>query len=74
VATRSGGPEFIIDETCGFLVAPDDEVALEEALVRMANEAGRFNRQGIQALALSRYGSGKFLGTMEKIYSEKTCN
>ena len=74
VATRSGGPEFILDDNCGILIEPEDAVALEAALVRMASDHRQFDRQGIQTYALTRYGSGKFLETMEKIYSEKTCS
>ncbi len=42
LATRSGGPETIIDhDRNGWLVAPDDPAALGEALIRLARDADR---------------------------------
>jgi glycosyltransferase involved in cell wall biosynthesis len=57
IATRSGGPENIIDEGCGFLVDPGSIADLSEAMLKMINEYDRFSPETIRERVLQKYGS-----------------
>jgi teichuronic acid biosynthesis glycosyltransferase TuaC len=70
VATRSGGPELILNESCGILVAPENAPALGGAMIEMLNRHEQFDGQQIREYALARFGSTHFLQTMENIYRE----
>jgi glycosyltransferase involved in cell wall biosynthesis len=63
IATRSGGPESILDESCGILVKPGNMEELTQAMQRMISEYDGFNQQHIRKRTLESYGS--------KIISEK---
>jgi glycosyltransferase involved in cell wall biosynthesis len=70
VATRSGGPQIILDESCGILVEPGDANALAAGIIQMLDRYQQFDKQQIRENALARYGPTRFLHTMEKIYEE----
>jgi glycosyltransferase involved in cell wall biosynthesis len=72
VATRSGGPEYIVNNDNGIVVSPGDPDALAAAIIRIAHEYDRFDRYKIQQEILAGFGSGRFLATMQKIYNEVT--
>lgn len=57
VATRSGGPEDIVDSSVGLLVDPDDSPALAGAMLRMYRErvAWRQRAAAIRSYADDRY-------------------
>lgn len=55
LATRSGGPQDIIAEGDGLLVAPDDAVSLADGLVALATVLPRFDRAAIAARARERF-------------------
>ena len=76
VATRSGGPPSFINtdpaRPTGWLVDPDDEAQLAQALVEALNHPGERRRRGERSLALAQ---GSFSWTslvprFEKIYDE----
>jgi glycosyltransferase involved in cell wall biosynthesis len=71
IGTRSGGPEYIIQEHCGILIEPEDEMALTVALTRLATTKHLFNRSLIRNTALQQYGGRTFLTQMETIYNYK---
>jgi glycosyltransferase involved in cell wall biosynthesis len=58
IGTRSGGPESIIDEGCGYLVDPGETARLTEAMLMMINKYEKFNQELIRARVLQQYGSG----------------
>jgi len=70
VATRSGGPEEIVTDSCGLLVAPDDVEGLELALRRMHEERGRYGRAGLRARAVESYGHRAVAGRLVRLYGE----
>lgn len=57
IATRSGGPEYIVDESCGYLVEPDNVEELAEAMLTMMMEYERFKQEEIRKRTLLHYGS-----------------
>jgi glycosyltransferase involved in cell wall biosynthesis len=57
ISTRSGGPEYIVDESCGYLVEPDNVEAMTEAMLKMMSEYDRFNQEEIRERTLQYYGS-----------------
>jgi glycosyltransferase involved in cell wall biosynthesis len=70
IATRSGGPEYIVEESTGLLVEPEDEGQLVGALVGAYE--GRLvvkSAAEIRATALRRYGSDEFLKNMIQLYN-----
>lgn len=71
IATRSGGPESILDDSCGYLVEPGSSGELTEAMLKMINEYDRFNQQNIRDRTLQYYGSDiiakKYLEVFEGI-------
>jgi len=71
IATRSGGPESILDESCGFLVEPGNIEELTQAMLKMVSEYDRFDPQHIRGRTLKYYGSQliaeKYLSVFESI-------
>lgn len=71
IATRSGGPESIIDEGCGFLIDPGSTADLAGAMLKMINEYHRFSHEAIRERVLQKYGSrlitGKYLDVFKHI-------
>ncbi len=71
IATRSGGPESILDESSGYFVDPGNTVELTEAMLKMINEYDRFSQQNIRDRTLRQYGSQiiteKYLEVFEHI-------
>ena len=57
IATRSGGPEKILDETCGYMIEPGNIEELTGAMSKMISEYDRFNQQSIRERTLRFYGS-----------------
>jgi L-malate glycosyltransferase len=57
IATRSGGPESILDESCGFLVEPGNVEDLTQAMQKMISEYDRFIQVQIRKRTLDYYGS-----------------
>lgn len=57
IATRSGGPESILDESCGLLVEPGNIEELTLAMQKMISEYDRFDSRSIRERTLQYYGS-----------------
>jgi glycosyltransferase involved in cell wall biosynthesis len=60
VCTASGGPDHLVEPSNGLLVRCGDAAALCEALLRMRCRASVYDRAGIRADAISRYGPPVF--------------
>lgn len=56
IATRCGGPEDIVTEDDGILVAVDDHEALAQAMKDMLSEPSRFLAQALRGRCLRRFG------------------
>jgi glycosyltransferase involved in cell wall biosynthesis len=68
VATRSGGPESIVNEANGLLVGVDDVAGLAEALATMARCAGDFDAGAIRADALQRFSRSAVAGQLVQVF------
>jgi teichuronic acid biosynthesis glycosyltransferase TuaC len=60
VCTASGGPDHLVEPSNGLLVRREDAAALREALLQMRCRASGYDRAGIRADAISRYGPTAF--------------
>jgi len=60
IVTASGGPDHMVTPANGMLIPPRDPAALRDALIRMRQEAGDYDRMAIRAEALSLYGPEAF--------------
>lgn len=67
ISTRSGGPESIVNETCGLLVDSDNEDQLAFQM-RQVSSTIKYNRDDIRKYALEKYGAASFMKAMENIY------
>lgn len=69
VSTASGGPDHLIAASNGLLVPIRDRPALRNALLKMRREAGDYDRAGIRAAAIDRFGPAAFIRRFEEIAS-----
>ncbi len=71
VATRSGGPQQILDESCGVLVPTDDPAALAAGICRLALEPTVAAALSQAALARVRehFSLGTMIGSYEEIFT-----
>ncbi len=70
VATRSGGPEGLLDENNGILVPPGDPAALAEALREMRGRHASYDGERIRAAAVARFADRIVLARLQAIYRE----
>ncbi|WP_298832114.1 glycosyltransferase [uncultured Piscinibacter sp.] len=68
LATRCGGPESIVHDGNGRLVAVDDVPALAEALAWMRARAAEFDAAAIRADALRRFSRAAVAGRLAALY------
>jgi teichuronic acid biosynthesis glycosyltransferase TuaC len=60
IVTASGGPDHLVTAANGRVIPPRDPMALRDALIRMRQEAGEYDRAAIRAEALRLYGPEAF--------------
>jgi len=70
VATRCGGPESIVTEATGVLVTPGDPAALAAGLEAAFAKGDQFDRDGVRAEAIGRYGRGAFAARLKALYKK----
>ena len=70
VATRSGGPETFIDESCGMLVDPDQPEALATAMENMAANHKQYDRNQIWQRTLSHYSPKAIAAKYTRLYNQ----
>ena len=68
IATRCGGPEYILNDDCGILVETESVQKLAEALKVIIEDIDKYNRSNIRNYALRRYGATAFLEKMDEVY------
>ncbi len=69
VATRCGGPEFVVAENCGTLVAPGDAAALADALRPHVARRGAYDPQFLRASVVARFGIDAWTRRMREVYA-----
>lgn len=69
IATRSGGPECIVDERDGLLVDAGDVVALGEAMDRIRMNATDYDAVEIRRLCEERFSECALVAQLDGVYS-----
>jgi glycosyltransferase involved in cell wall biosynthesis len=67
IATRSGGPEDIVNSDIGLLIKPGDEEELANAM-QCVLESNRFSYEAIHNYTVSRYGELAIASSLGDIY------
>jgi glycosyltransferase involved in cell wall biosynthesis len=70
VATRSGGPEDIVNEKVGVLVPPEDPEALADAIQRVLQRPEDFNRADLRTYALAKFSWNRISKQYLELYQE----
>jgi glycosyltransferase involved in cell wall biosynthesis len=68
VATRSGGPEYIVNESNGLLVRPGDPDGLASAMQQLMQTWDQYDPVRIRADCVGRFGAQAVVGRLESIY------
>ncbi len=70
VATRSGGPQEILDESNGILVSVGDEEGLATALQQMVAHYADYDSHQIRENAVARFSEKAVVAHLESIYQQ----
>ena len=70
IATRSGGPEKIVQPEFGYLVDTEDEESLAEAMQKMKQKYSDFDPGLIRKTVLDRYGHALIAGQYKELLEE----
>ena len=70
IATRCGGPEFVMDEACGRLVPVRDPNTLAEAIVDLAAGRIEFDPKFARASVRRRFGVEAIVDRLSEVYDE----
>lgn len=68
VATRCGGPSFVVSEHGGVLVAPGDAAELARGMQTVMQNAASFDAGRIRQTVVERFGPEAFLRNLEEKY------
>lgn len=68
IATRCGGPEDIVNEENGLLVAPGDIAALGAAMMQMAQTASQYQPEALREDCRIRFGEKAFVANASRFY------
>ena len=68
VATRTAGPEFIIDDTVGILTDPDDPSQLTEAIKRVDAEYDGYDPAHLAEFVAARFSLERVARSITRIY------
>ncbi|ACL24858.1 glycosyltransferase [Chloroflexus aggregans] len=70
IATRCGGPEFVVEDGCGLLVPIADPYALADAMKQFLQDRVQYDPSLIRESVCQRFGEEAFLRNIETIYNE----
>ena len=70
IATRSGGPQFLVNGDNGILVDPGNVTQLAAAMERMMQEYTTFDQEAIRATTMDRFGEKKVLEKYGQLFLE----
>jgi glycosyltransferase involved in cell wall biosynthesis len=70
-ATRSGGPENIVENQCGILTEPGNIDALKDSMAEMIRNYNSFRQSDIRKFTMSKYGNREIAREYLKIF--KNC-
>ena len=69
IATRCGGPEFVVTSDTGMLVDAANPFALADAMENFIAGRVKFNPQVIRQRVVERFGEAAFLSNISQIYN-----
>lgn len=72
IATRCGGPDYFVNDTCGKLVDVDNVEQLANAMEFMIENTGKYDSQAIREYCDSRFSSVTIAKQLEQIFLELT--
>lgn len=70
IATRCGGPEFVVTPETGILVEPANPAALATALADFIEKRFQFNVPQVRQSVVERFGEAAFLKNISALYEE----
>ncbi|MBO9470145.1 glycosyltransferase [Endozoicomonas sp. G2_2] len=70
IATRCGGPEDIVDEDSGFLVANDNALALADAMENLYCQREKWNAEELRNSCERRFGPVAITREWQQIYAD----
>lgn len=70
ITTACGGPEDFVTRDCGLMVPVDDELALSQAFLTMANQLDKYNRASISNYASDKFSPESIACQLWDIYDE----
>lgn len=70
IATRSGGPEWVVEPVAGELVGVDDVAALSISIGRIASGQRTYDAANIRKRAVERFGAQRVSGELAALYRE----
>ena len=68
IATRCGGPESIVNDENGLLVAPANSDALGRAMRQMVEAIDRFNKDIIRSDCIARFSRQAVIEQLGRVY------
>lgn len=71
IATRCGGPESFMNDSCGLLVDVDDIDGLKAAMDRMIEQIGDYDPRTIREYVRSRFSGEEIAKQLESIFLEE---
>ena len=70
IATRCGGPEFLVTRETGLLVEPGNAVALADAMEKFISGEKSFDSAKVRGEVVRRFGEKAFLNNINSIYQQ----
>ena len=70
IATRCGGPEEFVDESNGILIPVDDQDALEQAMIKMTECCGQYDRTAISRTVRERFSPRNVAAALQETYED----
>jgi glycosyltransferase involved in cell wall biosynthesis len=67
VATRCGGPEYILKDFCGILVEPDNIEELAFAMTSIVTNYSKYKIDLIRSYAITNFGNESYCNSIEKL-------
>lgn len=69
IATATDGGRYAVRPDTGLLVGIDDQVELQNALLRMRNEADQYDRGHLRAVSMNECGQTEFVRMYTEVYN-----
>jgi len=70
IATRSGGPDHIVNTENGLLIGPENAEQLAGAMEKMVSSYPTFSQEAIRAQTLERYGQTRVMEQYLELFTE----